>query len=257
MSVVLKSSAEIALMRKANLVVYDVLSHLRELVRPGITTIRLDGVARELCEKAGAKPAFLGYPSGHSGVAAFPGTICASVNQAIVHGIPDDRPLEEGDIVSIDFGCSIGGYFGDSATTVAVGEVDTKTAKLLEVTERSLYEAIKQCYPGKRLGDIGNAVQTLVEANGFGIVKEFVGHGIGSSMHEPPHVPNYGSAGTGRLLRAGMVLAIEPMVTMGNPGAKILSDGWTAVTKDGSLAAHFEHTVAITDCGPVVLSRPV
>lgn len=256
MSVVLKSPAEIALMRKANLIVYDVLSHLRELVRPGVTTLRLDAVARELCEKAGAKPAFLGYPSGHSGVAPFPGTICASVNQAIVHGIPDERPLEEGDILSIDFGCSIGGYFGDSATTVAVGEIGDKVSKLLEITEQSLYRAIEQCCSGNRLGDIGNAVQTLVEANGFGIVKEFVGHGIGSSMHEPPHVPNYGSSGTGRLLRPGMVLAIEPMVTMGNPGAKILADGWTAVTKDDSLAAHFEHTVAITDSGPKVLSRP-
>lgn len=251
----LKSKAEIEIMRRANLIVREVLDTLAAMVVPGVTTADLDAKARELTEKAKARPAFLGYPSHSSTVPPFPGVICASVNSAIVHGIPNNKALVEGDIVSIDYGCEIDGYFGDAALTVAVGKISDEAQKLLRVTQESLADAIACCYAGKRIGDISYAVQKKVETNGFSVVREFVGHGIGKEMHEPPHVPNYGSPGQGRVLKPGMVLAIEPMVCLGRFETKILEDGWTAVTKDGSLSAHFEHSVAITESGPYILSK--
>ncbi|MCB0325633.1 MAG: type I methionyl aminopeptidase [Bdellovibrionales bacterium] len=256
MSIELKSTKEIERMRAAGLFVYEVHQVLAEMVQPGVTTRDLDRKAHELCRARGAIPAFLNYPSASSGVCPFPGVICASANEVIVHGIPDDRPLEEGDILSIDFGCCIDEFFGDAAVTHAVGTIDAAAQELLTVTEASLEDAIRQCYAGNRIGDISHAVQSRVERHGFGVVREFVGHGIGRRMHEPPHVPNFGRSGQGRLLKPGMVLAIEPMVTAGGFETKVVEDGWTAVTRDGSLAAHFEHTVAITDGEPYVLSRP-
>ena len=256
MSITLKSKDELSIMRRANMVVFEVHQALAEIVVPGVTTKEIDDLAHRLCKEKGAVPAFLGYPASSPRVEAFPGVICASANDVIVHGIPDNKPLNEGDILSIDFGCCLDGFYGDSAYTLPVGVVSNESKRLLEVTASSLENAIEQCVIGNRIGDISHAVQRQVEAQGFGIVKEFVGHGIGRKMHEPPHVPNFGKPGKGRILKAGMVLAIEPMVTAGGFETKILEDGWTAVTKDGSLAAHFEHTVAITENGPYVLSRP-
>jgi methionyl aminopeptidase len=256
MPIELKSPQEIEVMREANLLVFKVLGAVRELVKPGVTTRELDEVARDIARDAGAECAFLGYPSSHADIPSFPGAICASVDDQIVHGIPNENPLAEGSILSVDFGCKINDFYGDSAVTIPVGRVSSDTEKLLDITQESLDAAISQCVPGKRIGDIGHAVQSVVEPAGFGVVREFVGHGIGRAMHEPPHVPNFGIPGQGRVLRPGMVLAIEPMVTQGNYQTKILDDGWTAVTKDGSLSAHFEHTVAITENGPIVLSLP-
>ncbi len=238
------------------MLVWEVHQALAEIVKPGVTTKQLDEKAHEICLAAGATPAFLGYPASSPNVAPFPGVICASVNEVIVHGIPDDVPLKEGDVLSIDFGCCVEGFFGDAAVTHAVGEITDSAARLLSATQESLERAIEQCFAGKRIGDISHAVQTCVEPQGFGVVREFVGHGIGRKMHEPPHVPNFGRPGQGRLLKPGMVIAIEPMVTEGGFETKILEDGWTAVTRDGSVAAHFEHSVAITDGEPLVLSRP-
>ena len=256
MGIQLKTKADLELMRRSNMVVYEVLQHLAELVKPGITTRELDRKALELTEKAGAKSAFLGYPASSRNVPDFTGVICSSVNEEIVHGIPSDRELVEGDIISIDYGCVLEGFYGDSAVTLAVGQISRQAEKLLATTRASLEDAIKQCYSGNRIGDISQAVQSRVEAQGFGVIREFVGHGIGRAMHEPPHVPNFGHAGQGRILKPGLVLAIEPMVAAGSFETKILEDGWTAVTRDGSLAAHFEHTVAITEGEPYVLSRP-
>lgn len=256
MAIELKTKAEIEIMRRANMIVYEVLQELRELVVPGVTTRDLDSKAKELTLAKGAKPAFLGYPSSTPGVPVFSGTICASKNEAIVHGLPEDVPLKEGDILSIDYGCNFDGFFGDSAMTVPVGAVTPQAEELLRVTAQSLEDAIRECYAGNRIGDISAAVQRRVESHGFGIIREFVGHGIGRAMHEPPHVPNFGHPGQGRVLKPGLVIAIEPMVSVGSYETRILDDGWTAVTKDGSLAAHFEHTVAITEGDPYVLSRP-
>ena len=235
-------------------IVREVHSLVREKVRPGATTRELDTYAHELCRKFKVEPAFLNYPSNTAGVIPFPGVLCVSKNEVIVHGIPDDVPLKEGDILSVDFGCSYKGYFGDSAYTYALGKISDKAQELLQITEASLAAAIEQCVPGKRIGDISYAVQNLVEPRGFGVVRDFVGHGIGKNMHEPPHVPNFGNPAQGRLLRPGMVIAIEPMVTAGTFSVKILADGWTAVTADGSLSAHFEHTVAVTENGPLILT---
>lgn len=257
MGIQLKNKAEIELMRRSSMVVYEVLQHLKEMVAPGVSTKDLDEKAAELTEKLGAKPAFLGYPASSRNVPDFSGVICSSVNEEIVHGVPSNkRVLKEGDIISIDYGCILEGFFGDSAITVPVGKVSAQAEKLLDSTRASLEDAIKQCYSGNRIGDISHAVQSRVEGQGFGVIREFVGHGIGRAMHEPPHVPNFGPPGQGRVLKPGLVLAIEPMVSAGSYETKILEDGWTAVTKDGSLAAHFEHTVAITDGEPFVLSRP-
>ncbi len=252
----LKTKAEIELMRQANMIVYEVLLVLAEMVSPGVSTADLDAKAREMCRAKGVEPAFLGYPCAQAGAIPFPGVICASRNEVIVHGMPNREPLCEGDILSIDFGCCCQGYFGDAALTVPVGKASTEAARLMDVTRQSLEEAISQCLPGNRIGDISAAVQRYVERNGFNVVREFVGHGIGRKMHEPPHVPNFGQEGQGRVLKPGLVIAIEPMVTQRSFETKILDDGWTAVTKDGSLAAHFEHTVAITEGKPYVLSRP-
>lgn len=256
MNIELKSKADIEKMRRSNMIVFEVLQALAEMVRPGITTNDLDRLARDLTVKKGAKPAFLGYPSASKDVGPFPGVICASKNEEIVHGVPNDVPFREGDIISIDFGCICDDFYGDSATTLPVGQITERATELLVVTKQSLEDAIGQCYAGNRIGDISNAVQTRVEAHGFGVIREFVGHGIGRAMHEPPHVPNFGKPGQGRVLKPGLVIAIEPMVAVGAYDTKILADGWTAVTRDGSLAAHFEHTVAITEGEPYVLSRP-
>lgn len=256
MGIQLKTSEDIDRLRAANAIVFEVLETLTEQAAPGVTTRDLDRIASELTKKNGARSAFLGYPSHTKGVEPFPGVICSSPNEVIVHGIPDDRPLEDGDILSVDYGCEKDGFYGDSARTLAIGEISPVAKNLLDVTKKSLEDAIEQCQPGNRIGDISNAVQKRVESAGFGVVREFVGHGIGRSMHEPPHVPNFGRPGQGRVLKPGLVLAIEPMVTVGLYETKLLSDGWTAVTRDGSLSAHFEHSVAITDKGPVVLSLP-
>jgi methionyl aminopeptidase len=235
-------------MRAANQVVARILAELAGAARVGVTTADLDALAERLVREAGAEPAFKGYRG-------YPATLCVSINQEVVHGIPSAaRTLQPGDIVSLDMGVKLDGYYGDSAVTVAVGEVPEKTRDLLRVTREALERAIDQAKVGGRLSDIGHAVQEWVEAHGFSVVREFVGHGIGERLHEEPQIPNYGQPGHGPKLAEGMVLAIEPMVAMGKPDVKVLGDGWTAVTKDGSLAAHFEHTVAVTAAGPLVLT---
>lgn len=237
-------------MKAPNQLVATILSKLAAQVAVGVTTADLDTLAERWTRDAGAVPAFKGYRG-------FPGTLCVSVNDEVVHGIPSpSRALKSGDIISIDMGVKLGGFYGDSAVTVAVGDVPAATTKLLEVTNQSLMKAIEQVKVGGRLSDIGHAVQSWVEAHGFSIVREFVGHGIGEALHEEPQIPNYGKPGRGPTLAEGMVLAIEPMVAMGKPETKVLKDGWTAVTRDGSLAAHFEHTVAVTKDGPLVLTAP-
>ena len=235
-------------MRAAGRLVGQVLTALAAKVEPGVTTGDLDAIAEGLIVDAGAIPAFKGYHG-------YPATICASMNDEVIHGIPSGkRVLKAGDIISIDVGASLEGYFGDSAVTLAVGRISEDAARLLRVTEESLYKAIEVVKPGARVSDIGHAVQSHVEAQGFSVVREFVGHGIGQEMHEEPQIPNYGEPGRGARLAEGMVLAIEPMVNAGKPGVKVLSDGWTAVTRDKSLSAHFEHTVAVTANGPWILT---
>jgi methionyl aminopeptidase len=246
--IVCRSAAEISKMRVANQFVATVLAELEAAVRPGVTTAELDRLAETLVRDGGAVPAFKGYRG-------FPATLCASINDEVVHGIPSPkRELKDGDIISLDVGAKLDGYFGDSAITVAVGKVPAETLRLLDATREALDRAIEQVQVGGRLSDIGHAVQQWVEAAGFSIVREFVGHGIGEKLHEEPQIPNYGVPGRGPKLAAGMVLAIEPMVAMGRPETRVLADGWTAVTKDGSLAAHFEHTVAVSSEGPQVLT---
>ena len=237
-------------MRRAGRVVREVLELVRGHVKPGATTLDLEKVAEKRIADLGAKPAFKGYHG-------FPCVLCTSINCEVVHGIPSKkRVLKEGDIVSVDCGAVIDGYYGDAAITVPVGEkIAPDTARLLKVTEASLHTAIAAVKPGATLGDIGAAVQGVVEAEGFSVVRDFVGHGIGSHMHEDPQVPNYGQAGQGMKLRAGMVIAIEPMVNAGKAGVRVLKDGWTAVTDDGSMSAHFEHTVAVTDSGAKILTE--
>jgi methionyl aminopeptidase len=245
---VCKSPAEIERMRAANSLVARVLSELRDLVRPGVTTADIDARAEAIIVGAGATPAFKGYHG-------YPATLCISINEEVIHGIPSARRvLNDGDIVSMDVGAVLDGFVGDSAITLPVGAVDPAAAKLLKVTQEALYRAIARMAVGGRVSDIGHAVQQHVEANGFSVVREFVGHGIGTAMHEEPQVANYGPPGRGPRLSEGIVLAIEPMVNMGRPAVKVLDDGWTAVTRDGSLSAHFEHTVALTAEGPVVLT---
>ena len=235
-------------MEVANRIVAEVLAGVKERVQPGIETRELDELAEEMCRRHQVEPAFKGYRG-------YPRSICISVNDEIVHGIPGARRIKAGDLVSLDFGVKHQGYYGDAALTVAVGEVDPRSRELLEVTEKSLYAGIDQARVGKRLSDISHAVQTVVEGAGFGVIREFVGHGIGRSLHEDPQIPNFGPPGRGPLLQAGMTLAIEPMTSMGAWQVKILPDGWTAVTQDGSRAAHFEHTVAVTANGPLILSK--
>ena len=243
-----RSDAEIERMRVANQLVAGVLAALEQAVEPGVTTLDLDQMAERLLREAGAVPAFKGYRG-------YPATLCASINDEVVHGIPSrSRALKSGDIISLDMGAKIDGFYGDSAVTVPVGVVPERTVALLRVTRESLEQAISQVRVGGRLSDVGHAVQAWVEKHGFSVVREFVGHGIGERLHEDPQIPNYGTPGRGPKLAAGMVLAIEPMVAMGKPETRVLGDGWTAVTKDGSLAAHFEHTVAVTADGPLVLT---
>jgi len=236
-------------MKEAGRIVWNVHQELAQAVAPGVTTEELDALAESLIRKAGAIPTFKGYQG-------FPASICASVNEEVVHGIPGKRKLREGDIISIDIGVTYKGYVGDSAYTHPVGEVDPEVRRLLEVTRTALEKGIEQCYPGRRLGDIGHAVQSYVESHGFSVVRDFVGHGVGTRMHEDPQVPNYGSPGTGLVLRPGMVLAIEPMVNAGTWKVRTLPNQWTVVTADGKYSAHFEHTVAITEDGPVILTKP-
>jgi methionyl aminopeptidase len=244
-----KTKAQMALMRQAGRVVAEIHEKTSQAARPGATTADLDAVAREVIEKRGARSNFLNYHG-------FPAVICTSPNHVIVHGIPGDYVLKEGDIISIDAGAIIEGWHADAAVTVPVGEVDDAAARLMEVTRRSLEEAITQTVAGKHLGDIGSAVETVAVASGFSVVREYVGHGIGTAMHEEPPVHNFGQPGRGVKIKEGYVLAIEPMVNAGGPETETLDDGWTVVTKDRALSAHFEHTVAVTDDGPEVLTLP-
>ena len=244
----LKSERELDLMRVAGRAVAQILSELVDMAQPGISTGELDKYAESRCKELKVQPAFKGYHG-------FPATVCISVNDEVVHGIPSPkRILREGDIVGLDFGVSYQGWYGDSAKTVAVGRVSQAAQQLMDVTRESLLKGIEQCRAGNRVFDIGHAIQNYVEGYGYGVVREFVGHGIGKSLHEEPQVPNYGPKGKGTLLKVGMVVAIEPMINAGGHQVKVLSDGWTAVTVDHSLSAHFEHTVAITDHGPEILT---
>lgn len=252
--ITLKSAEELKLMREANRIVAEALEEMREFTKPGITTADLEAIAEEKIRKTGAKSAFLGYPGPKR---PFPSVLCASVNDEVVHGIPSrKRVLKEGDIVSLDFGVIWKGYFGDAALTVPVGKISEEARALLDATEKALLAGIEKAVEGNRVSDISAAIQQTVEARGFSVVRQFVGHGIGRRMHEEPQIPNFvDGALMGRpRLKAGMVLAIEPMVNMGSWGVKVLEDGWTAVTEDGSLSAHFEHTVAVTPNGPELLS---
>lgn len=250
MAIICKSPAELDKMHRAGLVVWDVLSHLRAMVAPGVSTMDLEKFAELRTAEQRARAAFKGYRG-------FPCVLCASVNNEIVHGIPSAaRKLKDGDIVSLDFGVQLDGYYGDAAVTVPVGKIAPELEKLLRVTRESLDRAIEQVRLGNRLSDISHAVQSWVEENGFSVVREFVGHGIGTVMHEDLQVPNYGEPGHGPRLQEGMTLAIEPMVNMGRPAVRVLEDNWTAVTADGSYSAHFEHTVAVTANGPLILTRP-
>jgi len=249
----LKSKEEINKMRSAAQIVVEALNTVKEMVEPGVSTWDLDKKAEEVALKRGAKPAFKGYSD-------YPGSVCFAINSEVVHGIPSKKKiLKEGDIVGIDFGVILDGFYGDSAITVPVGEVSSLAHKLLKVTEESLLKGIQEAAPDNGLYDISHAIQSYVEDMGFSIVRSFVGHGIGKSLHEDPQVPNFvpnnGNRANGVKLKPGMVIAIEPMVNIGKPDIKILNDGWTAVTVDGTLSAHFEHTVAVTDSGPMILTQ--
>ena len=255
--IVRKSPAELEKMRRAGLLVFDILQRLKTMVKEGVSTLELETVAEKMMKDAGARPAFKGYTTPAAGT-KFPFVLCTSVNSVVVHGMPSARAiLRSGDIISIDTGVQLNGYYGDSAITVPVGQISEETKRLLAVTERSLELAIDKMRAGNRLFDISGTIERHVSENGFWIIREFVGHGIGSSMHEEPQVPNYiDRRSENPRLKEGMVLAIEPMVSMGRSETRVLADRWTAVTKDGSYAAHFEHCVAVTSNGPWVLTRP-
>jgi methionyl aminopeptidase len=247
--ILLKSPRELEHMRAAGRILADVKALLLKLVRPGVSTKEIDTEVEALILSRGASPAFKGYRG-------YPATVCASINEEVVHGIPSPkRKLKDGDIIGLDLGCIVEGYYGDCAVTLPVGAVPARVQELIDVTRESLDKAIVQCRVGNRIGDISHTVQMHCESHGFGVVRSFVGHGIGRALHEEPQVPNFGDAGRGPVLKAGMVLAIEPMVTMGSHEVQVLEDGWTAVTTDGSMAAHFEDTIAITEDGPEVLTR--
>ncbi|MBM7716953.1 type I methionyl aminopeptidase [Siminovitchia sp. FSL H7-0308] len=246
--IITKTPREIKLMREAGRIVAMTHQELKKHIQPGITTKQLDSIAESFIRQQGAHPSFLGYNG-------FSGSICVSVNEELVHGIPGDRVLNEGDIVSLDIGAEYSGYHGDSAWTYAVGKIDDETQKLLDVTEKSLYMGLEQAKPGARLSNISHAIQTFVEAEGFSIVREYVGHGIGQSLHEDPQIPNYGPPDKGPRLKPGMALAIEPMVNAGSRYVKTLPDNWTVVTVDGKMCAHFEHTIAITETGFEILTK--
>jgi len=245
--IIIKSSREIEQLRRPNAIVAEVLQRLRKAVLPGVTTRELDQITEDVILSKGALPAFKGYRG-------YPATLCASINEQVVHGIPNQRRLEEGDIVSLDVGASLNGYFGDAAITLPVGTVDPEAERLLKVTEQALTLGIEQARKGNRLFDISFAVQSWVESHGFSVVRDFVGHGIGKNLHEEPQIPNFGSPHQGPRLEEGMVFALEPMVNEGTYEVKILSDGWTVVTADRKRSAHFEHTIAVTDGDPEILT---
>lgn len=247
MGVIYKNEEEIELLRESSLLVGKTLAEVAKIIKPGVTTMQMDKLAEEFIKDNGGLPTFKGYNG-------FPGSLCTSTNEVVVHGIPNDIPLENGDIVSVDCGVFKNGFNGDSAYTFAIGEIDNETKQLLEVTKESLNKAIENCIEGNRIGDIGSAVQTHAESYGFGVVRELVGHGLGKDLHEAPEVPNYGRPGKGLKLRNGLVLAIEPMITLGDRRIKQLNDGWSIVTLDGKPAAHFEHDVAIINGKTEVLS---
>jgi len=246
--IILKSRQEIEKMRKSNVLVAAILEELKKKIRPGVKTIELDRLSEEMALKKGARPAFKGYRG-------YPYSLCTSVNSEVVHGMPSERELKEGDIVSLDFGILNDGYYGDAAVTVPVGEITPAAKRVLRVTEEALYRGIAEVRAGNRIGDVSAAIQGHAEAAGFSVGQDLVGHGIGKSLHEDPQVPNYGTSGRGIELNPGMVFAIEPMVNEGTYRVDVLRDGWTVVTADGKLSAHFEHSVAITENGPVILSR--
>ena len=246
--IILKSRREIEKMKKSNALVAAILEELRKKIKPGVKTIELDRLSEEMALKKGARPAFKGYRG-------YPYSLCTSVNSEVVHGMPSERELKEGDIISLDFGILHGGYYEDAAVTVPVGQITPAAKRLLAVTEEALYRGIAEARAGNRIGDISAAIQGHAEAAGFSVVRDLVGHGIGRSLHEDPQVPNYGTSGRGIELKTGMVFAIEPMVNEGTYRVDVLRDGWTVVTADGKLSAHFEHSVAITENGPVILSR--
>ena len=239
----LKTEDEIELMRAANLLVGDTLAEIAKMIKPGVTTAQMNSVAEEYIRDHGAVPTFLGFPNPYGG--PFPASICTSVNDVVVHGVPNDTPLEEGDIVSVDCGTLLNGFNGDSCYTFCVGEVSEEVKALLKTTKESLYKGIEAALPGKRIGDIGASVQEHCTKAGYGVVREFVGHGIGREMHEEPPVPNYGRRGNGPMIKNGMCIAIEPMITMGEPAVYMMPDRWTIKTRDGKFAAHYEHTIAI------------
>ena len=246
--VIIKKSEQLMLMRKAGKITAEALLVARDAIRPGITTAELDGKIRRFIQKCGAIPSFLGYNG-------FPGSACISLNNQVIHGIPSDKVIiREGDIVKVDVGARFRGYNGDSARTFAVGKVSDEALRLISVTEQSFYEAMKVAKAGNRVGDIGHAIESFVISNGFSIVHEYVGHGVGAELHEDPQVPNYGTPGRGPRLYSGMTLAIEPMVNAGRPEVNVLKDGWTVVTADGSLSAHYENSIAITDGDPILLT---
>jgi len=247
--IILKAPWEVEILRRSNRLVAETLQELARRVRPGTTTLELDRFAESFLRERGARPAFKGYRD-------YPFTLCASVNEAVVHGFPSARPLREGDILSLDMGAVVDGYYGDAAVTLPVGRISPEAERLLTVTRECLDHAVRAARPGGRLADISQAVQEHAEANGFSVVRVFVGHGIGKALHEAPQIPNFVDAGQGRgpILKPGMVLAIEPMINAGGPDVKVLEDRWTAVTADGALSAHFEHTVAITETGPDILT---
>jgi methionyl aminopeptidase len=244
-----RTDDEIKTMRRAGRVVAEMHDRIRAAIRPGVTPRQLDAIGRLVLDQRGAQSNFLGYQG-------FPAVICASPNDVVVHGIPDDTPLREGDVIAIDCGAIVDGYHGDAAFTVGVGEIEPEAETLIDVTRRALHAGIAEMVPGNRMGDLGYAIQATVERAGFSVVREYVGHGIGTAMHEAPDVPNYGRPGKGQKLRAGDVLAVEPMTCAGGAETTVLADGWTVVTVDGSLSAHWEHTIAITDDGPEILTLP-
>ena len=251
MMIVRKSSTEVEKMRRAGQIVGDVHRMLRDFVRPGVSTQELDRRAEAMIRQAGATPTFKGYAVGRE---VFPATLCVSINEEIVHGIPSNRVLEDGDVISIDCGATLEGYVGDSAYTYEVGSVTDEIKELLRHTNESLYRAIAVALPGNRIGDIGYAVESYIEPMGYGIVQEFCGHGVGKRLHEAPQIPNYGLPGTGRRIKSGWCLAIEPMVNLGTHRTRTLDDGWTVITADNSISAHYEHSIAVTEDGPLILT---
>ncbi len=250
--IIAKSQKDLEKMRAVGELIADVREALRAMVKPGITTLELNAIAEKMMRDAGSIPTFIGYKP--RGMVPFPYAICASANDAIVHGFSNDTPLKEGDIISLDMACTLNGFVGDTATTIPVGKVSDEAAQLIRVTEESLAAGIEQCWPNKRVGDIGWAVQTHAEKYGYGIVRDYTGHGIGRSMHEAPQIPNHGRQGTREKIRVGYCFAIEPMLNLGGPETRTLDDKWTVVTADGSLSAHAEHTIAVTENGPEILT---